>query len=228
MRQYKQNLFLRSIKALFFRLLVAISAIVITLAFFLVLPLMQTLTKPPATDLVVQAVNTTELEPPPPPVQEEPQEEPEPEEAPPELAEEAPPLSLDQLTLALNPGFSDGWMQGDFVVNLKSVVSDKKNVDALFSIADLDQKPRPIYQPSPSMTKEVNQARKNGTGTVYIIFILDEQGRVQNPKIQKSTHPAFEKSALSAIKKWKFEPGKRSGKPVKTRMRVPITFPARG
>ena len=34
-----------------------------------------------------------------------------------------------------------------------------------------------------------------------------------------------EKPALAAIKQWKFEPGKRSGQPVRFRMRVPITFP---
>ena len=229
MRQrQQQNLFIRIIKSLVRSLVTIIGAVAITLAFFLVLPLMQTLAKPPTNDLLVQEFDTAEVEPPPPPVEQEPQEEPEPEEAPPELADEAPPLSLDQLTLALNPGFSDGWMAGDFAVNLNNVVSSEKSVDALFSIADLDQKPRPIYQPSPNMTKEVNEARKNGGGKVYVIFIVDEQGKVQNAKVQKSSHPAFEQSALNAVKKWKFEPGKRGGKPVKTRMSVPITFPARG
>ena len=31
-------------------------------------------------------------------------------------------------------------------------------------------------------------------------------------------------TALKAVKQWKFEPGKRKGKPVQFRMRVPITF----
>lgn len=229
MTTQKQNLFFRILKGILTPVVTVAGAALLTLAFFLVLPLMQTLSKPPATDLMAQAVDTAELEPPPPPpMEEEIEEEQQEEEAPPELNEEAPPLNLDQLALAMNPGISDGWMQGDFSVNLNTAVSNKKNVDALFSIADLDQKPRVIYQPSPTMTRDVNEARKNGAGTVYIIFILDEQGRVQSPKIQKSTHPAFEKSALTAIKKWKFEPGKRGGKPVRTRMRVPITFPARG
>ncbi len=229
MRQrQQQNLFIRIIKSLVRSLVAAVGAVAITLAFFLVLPLMQTLAKPPTNDLLVQEFDTAEVEPPPPPVEQEPQEEPEPEETPPELADEAPPLSLDQLTLALNPGFSDGWMAGDFAVNLNNVVSSEKSVDALFSIADLDQKPRPIYQPSPNMTKEVNEARKNGGGKVYVIFIVDEQGKVQNAKVQKSSNPAFEQSAMNAVKKWKFEPGKRGGNPVKTRMSVPITFPARG
>jgi protein TonB len=35
----------------------------------------------------------------------------------------------------------------------------------------------------------------------------------------------FEAPALKAVKQWKFEPGKKNGKAVRFRMRVPITFP---
>lgn len=124
--------------------------------------------------------------------------------------------------MALNPGFSDGWMQGDFAVKLNTVVSDSKDVEALFSISDLDQQPRVIYQPGPILTKEV---RQKAPGTVYIIFVVDQQGRVENPIVQKASDPAFEKPAINAVKQWKFEPGKRNGQPVKFRMRVPFTFP---
>jgi protein TonB len=43
--------------------------------------------------------------------------------------------------------------------------------------------------------------------------------------VQQSTDPVFERPALAAVKQWRFEPGKRNGKPVRFRMRVPITFP---
>lgn len=193
-----------------------------TLLFFLVLPLLQALNKPPDTGALIQTMDTV-LDAPDPPPEPEPEKEPEPEEKPPpELNEQPQPLDLTQLELALNPGFSDGWLGGDFGVNLKTVVNESKDVDALFSLADLDQKPRVVYQPSPVLNKEV---RKQAPGTVYIVFIVNKQGRVEQPKIQKSTAPVFEKPALNAIKSWKFEPGKRNGEPVRFRMRVPITFP---
>jgi protein TonB len=210
------------IRETFHRLVVIVGAAALTLVFFLILPLMQTLTKPPAADMIVQTVETAKLEAPPPPPEEKLEEEPEQEEAMPELSDEAPPLSLEQLTMALNPGFSDGWMQGDFAVKLNTVVSDSKDVEALFSISDLDQQPRVIYQPGPILTKEV---RQKAPGTVYIIFVVDQQGRVENPIVQKASDPAFEKPAINAVKQWKFEPGKRNGQPVKFRMRVPFTFP---
>lgn len=183
---------------------------------------MQTLTKPPTPDMVVQAVDTAKLEAPDPPPEPEPEEEPEQEEEPPQLTEDTPPLDLSQLELALNPGVGGGWLAGDFTVNLHTVVSESKDVESLFSIADLDQKPRVIYQPSPLSSNEV---RSKAPGTVYIVFVVDAQGRVENPKVQKSTDPIFENPALNAVQQWKFEPGKHNGQPVRFRMRVPITFP---
>jgi len=210
------------IRELFHRVFIVVGAAGATLVCFLVLPLMQTISKPPSSDLVVQAVDTAKLEAPDPPVEPEPQEEPEPEDSPPELTENAAPLDLSQLELALNPGFSEGWLGGDFAVSLKTVVSRKKDVDALFSLADLDQRPRVIYQPSPVISR---QMREKTPGTVYVLFMVDQQGRVMSPRVQKSTDPIFETAALSAVKKWKFEPGKRNGQAVRFRMRVPITFP---
>ena len=70
-----------------------------------------------------------------------------------------------------------------------------------------------------------NQIRKKAPGTVYILFIVDKKGRVESPTIQSSSDRIFEKSALAAVKQWKFEAGKRKGKSVRFRMRVPISFP---
>ncbi|MEA3305571.1 MAG: energy transducer TonB [Candidatus Omnitrophota bacterium] len=201
---------------------VALAALWLTLIFFLVLPFMQSISKPPAIDLVLHTVDIAHIEPPPPPPQAEPEKEPEPEEKPPEMTEEAPLLDLSRLELALNPGFNESWMGGDFAVKLKTVVSDDKDINALFSMADLDQKPRVIYQPGPILNDKL---RKKAPGTVYILFIVDKNGRAVNPIVQKSTNHIFEKSALAAVKKWRFEPGKRNGKAVRFRMRVPISFP---
>jgi protein TonB len=60
---------------------------------------------------------------------------------------------------------------------------------------------------------------------VYVLFVVDQRGRVESPMVQSSTDPKFEAAAVAAVKQWKFEPGKRNGQAVKFRMRVPITFP---
>ena len=190
-------------------------------AFFMLLPILQVITKPPEKDLTIRTVDVAELEPPPPPPMEEPEPEPEPEAEPPPPAVDAQPLDLAQLELALSPG-NGGFGGGDFQVNLDGVTGNSEEVDAIFSLSDLDQKPRVVYQPAPIYPQEL--ARKGMQGTVYILFIVDKNGRTQDLKVQKSTHPAFNQPALKAVKQWKFEPGKRKGKPVQFRMRVPITF----
>jgi len=196
---------------------------VLTVLFFIILPLLQSISDSPLNDMMLQAIDTASVPPPPPP-ENEPEKEPEQEPPPPALAEEAPPLDLSQLELALNPGFGEGGVgaMGDFAVKLNTVVSQSENSDAIFSMADLDQKPRVIHQPGPTLDGDT---RKKAPGTVYILFIVDQRGRVENPVVQQATDPVFEKPALAAVKQWKFEPGKRNGQSVRFRMRVPVTFP---
>ena len=199
-------------------------AVGLTLAMFLVLPFLQQMAKAPESDMELRQVNTANLPPPPPPPVEE---EPEPEEdeppPPPDLSEEAPPLDLSQLEMALNPGFGGG-VGDDFEVRLLAAAGERANedVDAVFAMDDLDQKPRVVYQPPPEYPAELR--RRKLAGTVHVLFVVDERGRVKNPIVKKSTHPAFEQPALQAIRRWRFEPGRSGGKPVAFRMRVPITF----
>lgn len=224
MKQSKPATFGSLLRLILQRVLTVAGGLVLTVVSFLLLPLIQTLGEQNNNDLLVQTIDTAQLEPPPPPAEEEPEEEePEEEPEPPQLTEEAPPLDLSALELALNPGMGGGAGVADFAVDLKTIAGAAKDSDALFSIADLDQKPRPIYQPGPTITDPM---RKRAPGQVYIIFIVNQEGRVTDPIVQSSTDPIFDKAALDAIKNWKFEPGKRAGKPVRFRMRVPITFPA--
>lgn len=206
-------------------MVVAAGAIAMTLAFFLVLPLMQTINKPPENDYVVREINTAEIEPPPPiPEEQEPPEPEQPEERPPELSEAPPDLS--QIAISLNPGMGAGGAGAAVLPDFKKMVAAQENGSGIINFSELDQRPRVIYQPGPSITPRVRRkARSMGGGKVYIIFMVDESGRVQNPIVQQSTDKVFEKPALAAVRQWKFEPGKRKGKPVRFRMRVPIQFP---
>jgi periplasmic protein TonB len=203
---------------------VAVGAAVLTLAFFLVLPLIQAIAKAKTADTLLRTMDTAVLPPPPPPPPEPEQDEPDKQEPPPELEPDAPPPDLSQLELALNPGVGGGWTTADFAVKLKSAAGGGADGDNLFSLADLDQKPRAIYQLLPTMTP---QMRRKGGGTVYVLFVVDESGRVENPIVHESPDPVYDKPALDAVRKWKFEPGKRNGKPVRFRMRAPITFPGK-
>lgn len=196
---------------------------ILTLLCFLVLPLIQAITAAPETDTMLRSVDSAALPPPPPPppdVEEE--KPPEPPPKPQEIEAEPQNLDLSQLELALDPGVGGGWTTADFAIKIGGGGADGSSDDnGLFSVADLDQQPRVVYPHNPQMTPQI---RRKAPGTVYIVFMVDEEGRVQNPVVQQSPDPVFDRPALDAIKKWKFEPGKRNGKPVRFRMRQPITF----
>ena len=94
--------------------------------------------------------------------------------------------------------------------------------DGAFSLAEIDQKPRPVFQAAPVYPSEMRG--KNVEGVVTVLFIVDATGRVGSPRVEKSTAAAFEKPALDAVKRWKFEPAVRAGQRVACKMRVPIRF----
>lgn len=200
--------------------LVAIAAASLAMACFLVLPVLQAISASPRADLILTTIDTATLAPPPPVVEPEP-EKPEPEEPePPQLADEAPPLDLAQLELALNPGLGAFEGAGDFVVRIQGLGGGSGPAEQ-FTLADLDQKPRAVFQQQPAVTAAM---RRRFPGTVNLMFTVDPDGRVVDPVVQNSTDSIFEAAALAAIRQWKFEPGKRGGKPVQFRMRLPMTF----
>ena len=212
----------RSFRELIHRVLVVIGAVVLSLLFFLVLPLMQSISKPPEQNQVPGGGEVAIPPPPPPTEPEEPEEDEEIEEPPPpELAEEPQPLDLTQLELALNPGLGGGTVPG-VTIKIENVMAQGGDVDSLFDVSNLDTPPRATYQVSPVMN---DRMRRAGGGTVYVIFIVDKDGRVVEPRIQRSPDPVYNQAVLTAIRQWRFEPGKSGGKPVRSRTRLPFKFP---
>jgi periplasmic protein TonB len=86
----------------------------------------------------------------------------------------------------------------------------------------LDKSPRTRFQSAPLYPHE---AKKDGrSGEVVVEFIVDESGRVHDARVVNSSDRVFEESALRAVTKWQFEPGRRDNKIVRFRMSVPIVF----
>ena len=62
------------------------------------------------------------------------------------------------------------------------------------------------------------------SGVVSINCVIDEKGNVTEPKVLKTSHPAFAEPALEALSKWKFKPAKRGGIVVPIKITIPIQF----
>ncbi|MGD8376147.1 MAG: energy transducer TonB [Acidobacteriota bacterium] len=201
-------------------------SLVLTVALFLVLPVMQAIGNPIRDDMMLRSVGVANLPPPPPPPPEQEPEEPEEVEEPPKLTEEAPPLDLSQLELALNPGFGGGF-GGEIAIDLGARLAQAttgEDADQVFSLGQLDQRPRVLFQRPPRYPADL--LRSGRQGTVYVLFTVQRDGRVADVEVQRSTDPAFERPAVEAVRQWKFEPGTRNGQAVRFKMRVPITFNA--
>ena len=89
-------------------------------------------------------------------------------------------------------------------------------------IVDLDNVPHARLQTAP--VYPVDAKRAGLSGEVLVEFSVDETGVVFEPRVVRSSDRVFEESALRAVARWRFEPGKRSGRPVRFKMSVPIVF----
>lgn len=96
------------------------------------------------------------------------------------------------------------------------------DTNGIFSAFNLDNAPRTRVQNPPSYPFSLKAS--GISGEVLVEFIVDESGRVINPRVVRSDHPAFEAPTIAAVSKWRFEPGTRKSVPVRFRMVVPVKF----
>ena len=138
------------------------------------------------------------------------------------------PMSLSDLESALAPGggggmfVGGGGFQSGRIGGKGGPGGTGTDMDQAFSMADLDQKPRAVYQPAPTYPASLRSRKIDGVVTV--LFVVDSNGRVTNAKVEKSSDPAFDKPALDAVRKWKFDPAMKEGRKVSAKMRAPIRF----
>lgn len=96
-------------------------------------------------------------------------------------------------------------------------------INDYFRPDQVDRAPRILRHVSPVYPFN---ATVNGTeGRVVLRFIVDENGAVQSPEVVKADpEGVFEKSALAAIAKYKFDPAVLGGEKVKCIVVLPMGF----
>jgi TonB family protein len=61
-------------------------------------------------------------------------------------------------------------------------------------------------------------------GRVYIGFTIDTLGNVKNIEIKRGITPSTDQEAIRVVKMLTFIPGTRFGRPIETKMVLPISF----
>jgi TonB family protein len=70
-----------------------------------------------------------------------------------------------------------------------------------------------------------DDARTKGIeGSVLLRFEVTEEGVPENVSVEKKLDPGLDANAAEALKKWKFKPATRSGKPVRVAANAEIDF----
>ena len=113
-------------------------------------------------------------------------------------------------------------------VAIKEVVIEEEKADQIFDVVET--------QPNPpggmsgwnkylsDNLKYPTQARRMGVeGTVIVVFVINTDGTIQDVEVLRGIGGGCDEEAVKIVKNApKWEPGKQRGKPVRTRMRLPI------
>lgn len=82
--------------------------------------------------------------------------------------------------------------------------------------------PRAIYSPDPDYSEEARRAKYQGTVVLWIVIGPD--GRPRDAKVARSLGMGLDEKALDAVRRWKFEPAMKDGRPVAVQVNVEMNF----
>lgn len=192
-----------------------IGGIIASIAVFIAIPLSQKLSemldpqKPEPPEMTVEPPEEMDFETDEPP--EEVEEEPEPEE----MVEESTDMDL-----GIDLGDLTTGAPGGFVMEIPDF--GMKGGDDAFG-GDLDAPPQPTSKMQPTYPSSL--LSKGVGGRVLVSCSIDTSGKVVGTSIKSSSgHPDLDKAAINAVNRWKFKPGTKGGKAVKSVAVVPFNF----
>ena len=75
------------------------------------------------------------------------------------------------------------------------------------------------------MIYPLEAVRKRIEGTVYVNFVVNSFGEIDNVKISQNVNPQLDKECLRVIRLMpRWVPGRQRGKPVSVLFTLPVTF----
>jgi len=112
---------------------------------------------------------------------------------------------------------------GDFDVSFSVDPAFGLSTESIFEIFDVDRAPQPLVRLKPLYPAHARMRRIEGS--VKVEFTVTVDGNTENITVI-SAGPAqtFDRAAIRAIKRWRFSPAMREGKPVAVRVLQNIKF----
>lgn len=89
--------------------------------------------------------------------------------------------------------------------------------------SELDDQPIALWQVTPEFPPYAIE--KGVDGWVRLLLLIDEEGRLRHIEVvESSPQGIFDDAALTAFRSMQFEPGRKLGRPVKSRMILKVDF----
>lgn len=104
--------------------------------------------------------------------------------------------------------------KGEFDLS-KFVVKENIENMVVYESREVDQKPDPIFRPMPKISSKKKE-------TVQVMFVVNDDGKVGDVYVLDSSNTAINKDVLQGVETWKFYPARKSGKPVRSWVKITI------
>ena len=82
--------------------------------------------------------------------------------------------------------------------------------------------PTLLFKVEPEYSEEARKAKYQGTVLLYVQ--VDPSGKAVNMRVLHSLGLGLDEKAMEAVKKWKFKPGVKDGKPVTVEAQIEVNF----
>ncbi len=83
--------------------------------------------------------------------------------------------------------------------------------------------PRYLHNPEPTYPSAAK--RRHQEGTVVLLVALDANGRADSIDVKQSSgFSILDDAATRAVRRWKFDPAQSGGRPVPSKVQVPVRF----
>jgi protein TonB len=82
--------------------------------------------------------------------------------------------------------------------------------------------PKAIYQPDPEYSEEARKVKQ--MGVVVLQLVVGPDGNPRDIQVIRTLGMGLDEKAIEAVKKWRFEPAKKDGKPVAVLVSVQVDF----
>jgi TonB family protein len=104
----------------------------------------------------------------------------------------------------------------------KDTKSHKTDPDPVYEPGGDVTRPKLLHSVEPAFSTKSNEAFVEGTVTVSAV--VTTRGVLTDMQVVKGLSAAQDRSALDALKEWKFDPGTKGGKPVNVRVKIQVDF----